>query len=220
MRPPHTRRSVLSAVGAALPVALAGCLAGTPGDDPATGDDSPADDGSPEESQTDEQPTGSTPRGRPEVDCATASRPPVSPIGDAETPTDASRYPERPDSVADESAVETYLTEYERAYRRNSLAEGYGEELTTAGVPLGSTRVFDSREGSAVVRVRYQYYYEYSDDDPDTTAVIHADSATTYATYYLDDRVLVRAEETGRLADESVLRPDPWSSGTVVECWE
>jgi hypothetical protein len=219
MRPPHTRRHILSAVGAAVPVALAGCLAGTPVDDPATGDGSTSDDRSPDGTATDDPTTVSTPRGRPEVDCATASRPPESPIGDRETPTDASRYPERPDSLADESAVETYLTAYERAYRRNSLAEGYGEELTTAGVPLGSLRHFDSREGSAVVRVRYQYYYEYT-DDPDTTAVVHADSATTYATYYLDDRVLVRAEATGRLADESALRPDPWATGSVVECWD
>lgn len=213
MRPPQTRRAVLSAVGTALPVALAGCLAGTPAD-PATDDDATSDDDSPEESTTAE----STPRGRPAVDCATADRPAAAPIGDAETPTDASRYPERPDSLSDESAVETYLTEYERAYRRNALAEQFGDELTTAGVPLGATRHFDSRDGSAVVRVRYQFYYEYA-DDPNTTATIHADSATTYATYYLDDRVLVRAASSGRLDDESVLRPDPWEHGEVVECW-
>jgi hypothetical protein len=213
MSPPQTRRAVLSALGTALPVALAGCLGDTRPDDPAT------DDGSPDESPTDDPPGTTTPRGRPEVNCATAARPPETAIGDAETPSDASRYPERPDSLADESAVETYLTEYERAYRRNALAEAYGDELTTAGVPLGSTRFFDAEAGSAVVRVRYQYYYEYA-DDPDTTAVIHADSATTYATYYLDDRVLVRAETTGRLGDESVLLPDPWESGAAVQCWD
>lgn len=210
MRPPQTRRAVLSALGSALPVALAGCLAGTPGDDA-----SPTDDAA----QTDDSTGDGSARGRPEVDCERASRPPETPIGDAETPTDASQYPERPESLSDDSTVETYLTTYERAYRRNALADQYGDELTTAGVPLGATRHFDSREGSAVVRVRYQYYYEYS-SDPETTAVVHADSATTYATYYLDDRVLVRAEASGMLDDESVLRPDPWDSGAVVECWE
>lgn len=208
MRPPQTRRALLATLGAAVPAALAGCLAGTPGDDGSTDDTA----------QTDDSTGDGTPRGRPEVDCTRAARPPETAIGDAETPSDNSRYPERPESLSDESAVETYLTAYERAYRRNALAEQYGDELTTAGVPLGSTQWFDSREGSAVVRVRYQYYYEYS-SDPETTAVVHADSATTYATYYLDDRVLVRAEASGMLDDESALRPDPWG-GEPVECWE
>jgi hypothetical protein len=211
MRPPQTRRALLATLGAALPVALAGCLADTPGDV-----------GSPTDaSQTDERTTDSTLRGRPDVACTSASRPPETAIGDAETPSDASRYPARPDSLSDESAVETYLTQYERAYRRNALAEQHGDELTTAGVPLGSTRWFDSQEGAAVVRVRYTYYYNYADSsDPETTATVHADSPTTYATYYLDDRVLVRAGEYGMLDDESALRPDPWDSGRVVECWE
>jgi hypothetical protein len=202
-----------------MPLALAGCLADGPADGSTTGDARTTGEGAPDGSPTGEQPTGTrTPRGRPEVNCATADRPPELPIGDDETPSDASRYPGRPDSLADESAVAAYLARYERAYRRNALAEGYGAELTTAGVPLGATRTFPSREGSAVVRLRYRYYYEYA-DDPNTTAVIHADSPTTYATYYLDDRVLVRAETSGPLNDESALRPDPWTSGTVVECW-
>jgi hypothetical protein len=71
-----------------------------------------------------------------------------------------------------------------------------------------------------VVRVLYTYYYNYDDSpDPETTATVHADSPTMYATYYLDDRVLVRAGEYGMLDDESALRPDPWDSGKVVECW-
>ena len=230
MRPSQTRRTLLATLGSALSVALAGCLTGTPGDDGQT------DDARAAESTT--APT-TTPRGRPDVDCASAFRPPETTIGDAETPSDASLYPERPESLSDESAVETFLTEYERAYRRNALAEQYGDGLTAVGVPLGATRWFDSREGAAVVRVRYEYYYGYTssqedgddsgqetatvaqdDSGQETATVAQADSATTYATYYLDDRVLVRAERSGILDDESVLRPDPWVVGRAVECWE
>jgi hypothetical protein len=189
-----TRRRTLAAASALLVGSLAGCQA-------------PGDPG----------------RDAPDYDCADAARPPPATVGDATDPTAASRYPDPPADPGDTDAVAAFVTAHERAFRRNGLAREYGDRLKTVGVSPGGTRSFDAPDGASVVRLRYHYYYETASEEAGadgTPTRIHADSATTWATYYVDGEVAVRAETTGPLDDESALVPDPWTEGEPVVCFE
>jgi hypothetical protein len=226
-----SRRETLAAAGALLVGSLAGCLA--PGDPGGSGDGDGDTDGP---SGTDDDPPsdtddpgdgdgtgGSADHGEaPEYDCALASRPPAAPVDDASEPADASRYPAPPEDPTDDDAVASYVTAHEVAFRRNALVQQYDDRLMKVGVSPGGTRSFDAPDGASVVRVSYHYYFEYAAEEAgtdETPVPIHADSATTWATYYVDGEAAVRAETTGPLDDESALVPDPWRSGEPVVCF-
>ena len=125
-------------------------------------------------------------------------------------------YPQRPESLADQSAVVDYVTRYERAYRRNDLRTEHGSALRTVGLAVEGTRTYDAPEGAAIVRVRYTFYYEVGGP---TETPVHADSPTTYASYYVDESVVLRAAASGLREDESALDPDPLAEGVPVECF-
>ncbi|WP_280178836.1 hypothetical protein [Halorussus halobius] len=40
-----------------------------------------------------------------------------------------------------------------------------------------------------------------------------------FASYYVDESVLVRAARTGRPDDDDALDPDPWATSEPVDCF-
>ncbi|USZ67803.1 hypothetical protein NGM10_13840 [Halorussus salilacus] len=146
-----------------------------------------------------------------------ADRPdPDPPDEDAEDAVEPTAYPTRPDSLADEDEVAEYVEAYERAYRRNALVEEWGDDLTRQTTSVRDVRTDDAPEGAAVVRVRYTY--SETVEQPEGTEM-HGDSPTVFASYYVDESVVVRAEDTGPRDDEDALDPDPWETGEPVECF-
>ncbi|WP_276252367.1 hypothetical protein [Haloarcula rara] len=105
-----------------------------------------------------------------------------------------------------------YIAAYESAYRTNWLLEEHGSELTDIYFGVGEPTYFESPPASVIGRLRYSYGFE-------TDSVV-ADSSTIYASYYVDNTLIVRAERRGRLRDESVLQPNPLDSGHVLECFD
>lgn len=148
-------------------------------------------------------------------DCDTANRPP-SPGPDADPPGDAERYtyPDRPDSPSNE-AVRSYVERYERAYRLNELRSRWGANLDHAGVFVEGTDTYDAPDGAVIARVEYAYGAGIEGND----GPIEVDSPTIYASYYVDDDVVLRAVEEGHQEDESRLIPDPIEQGQPVECF-
>lgn len=195
------RRRVLLAAGGCLGGLLSGCLDGTAS--PTSG--------------TAPQTASATPTSAesPSYDCDTAYRPPA-PSADDDPPGEADRYryPERPDSLADESAVVSYVESYERAYRLNDLRTEHGSDLVHAGVFQYETWVHEATADTAIVRVKYAFGYGIDRHD----GQVEADSPTIYASYAVDDDAVLRAVERGYQEDESGLNPDP-AAGSVVECF-
>lgn len=175
---------------------LAGCTA-TGGESP-TGTETPI--GTPTASP-------STPEREP-PDCVNPDRPePENGSGNIEP----AAYPEAPPAFDQIEAMADFIVAYEEAYRTNALLEKYGRELREVHLGIGEPRFFDSTPESTIARVKYTYGF-------DTNELV-ADSPTTYASYYIDDSVLSRAEQEGVLDDESILKPDPLTDGNVLQCF-
>ena len=149
----------------------------------------------------------------PEPDCDEASRPePDDPGPDTEDALGPTTYPEKPTSFDDDTLLE-YAEAYERAYRRNTLVEQFGDRLRDYDLIVRDIRVEEEGEG-AVVRIEYTFSETYEDAGSDATLI--GDSGKVVA-YYVDESVLVRAE-TDRSQNDS--GPDPLAQGTVLECFE
>lgn len=197
-----SRRRTLALTGTAL-ISLAGCLG-----DPLAG----SSDGA-----------RTTP---PEYDCATADRPEPDELDADSSDTESTdedagaveptAYPTRPASLSDDEEAAEYVQAYERAYRRNALVERWGDDLTEQSTWIEGVRTYDAPEGAAVVRV--QYTYSETVEESDGTEII-GDSPTVYASYYVDDSVVIRAVDTGLRDDERALDPDPWETGEPLECF-
>lgn len=181
------RRRVLLTSGTGLGVLVGGCL-----DLPTDGRQNP-----------------------PEYDCAVASRPTPSESDDEPRPEKA-QYPQRPESLSNDTAVIEYAKRYERAYRWNKEHEQYGDEFIGVGLSVNDVWTHDAPGGAAVVRLRYWYWAGYEQSDGSTP---HYDSPTIYVSYYVDDSVVIRAVDEGYQEDDDELDPDPWRSGTPVECF-
>jgi hypothetical protein len=152
----------------------------------------------------------------PSIDCDYADRPP-SPPQDADPPGDVERYiyPDRPDSLSSESTVRTYVRLYERAHRLNALRREYESSLTYVTFRDRTTWVHEAPERAAIGRVKYTYSYRHeTDGEP-----IASDSVVIYASYYIDDSMVLRAVEEGDRMDDSELNPDPVETGQPVECF-
>ncbi|MFD1586300.1 hypothetical protein ACFR9U_04860 [Halorientalis brevis] len=182
------RRQALLAGGSCISVLLSGCVGGT------------------SESTV----------GTPVYDCDDVARP-VSPSPNSDPPGEAGRYtyPDRPDSLSNESTVRTYVKSYERAYRLSALHEDYESSLDHAGVSVSNMWTHEAPEGAMIVRLKYRYRYGYEEGG----SPIEADSPTIYASYYIDDAVMLRAVHEGNQEDESGLDPDPVKQGQPVECF-
>jgi len=188
------RRHTLLAVGSCLGMLLSGCVGDT--SEPATGTPTPT-----AETST--------------YDCDATTRPP-SPTPDADPPGDAERYtyPTRPDSLSN-GTVRSYVERYERAYRLNKLHSEWETNLIHASVVSEDTNIYDAPDGAAIAQVKYAYDAEIEGDD----GPIEIDSPTIYASYYVDDEVVLRAVNTELQEDVSRLVVDPVEQGQPVECF-
>lgn len=201
------RRRALLVGGSCLSGLLSGCLGGSP---------APAETSTKTTTRTASPTSTPTATETPSYDCDTAYRPPApSANDDPPGETDRYRYPERPASLADESAVVSYVESYERAYRLNDLRSEHGSDLVHAGVFQYETWVHETTADAAIVRVKYAFGYGIERDD----GQVEADSPTIYASYAVDGDAVLRAVERGYQEDESGLDPDPVEAGSVVECF-
>ncbi|MBX0288523.1 twin-arginine translocation signal domain-containing protein [Halomicroarcula sp. F28] len=149
--------------------------------------------------------------GTPERDRPTCVEPTRPDPDSGSGAVDPVSYPETRPEVSESSAMAEYIAAYETAYRTNWLLEEHGSELTDVYFGVGEPTYFDSLPASVTGRLRYTYGFELE------SAI--ADSPTIYASYYVDDAVVVRAEHRGWLRDEDVLEPNPLDSGHVLECF-
>lgn len=198
------RRRALVAGGTCLGVLLSGCLGGA------------SDGGSGSERATwTASGTPITITETPTYDCDDADRP-APPGPDDDPPGDDARYdyPTRPGSLSDES-VRPYLGRYERAYRLNKLRARHGQYLNHASVDVEETVTFGAPDGTAVAQVKYTYDAEIEGDD----GPIEIGPSTMYASYYLDDVVVIRAVNERFQGDTSRLVVDPVEEGKPVECF-
>ena len=193
------RRRVLTYASAGLVGGLSGCLNGKSPDR-----EDASETGSP--TQTAETPT---------YECDAATRP-ASPGPDADPPGDAERYtyPTRPDSLSDEE-VRSYVARYERAYRLNKTYSQRGAYLNQVSVTIEETEIYDAPDGAVIVQVAYTYDAEIEGDD----GPIEIDSPLLYASYYVDDEVVLRAVDKKLQENVSRLVVDPITQGQPVECF-
>jgi len=152
---------------------------------------------------------------RPTYDCDAADRPPTPEL-DADPPGDAERYtyPDRPESLSTEE-MRSYVERYEQAYRLNTLHSEWEANLNHASVVVEETDTYDAPDGTAIAQVKYTYDAEIEGDD----GPIEIDSPRMYASYYVDDTVVLRAIDTEHQEDASRLIADPIEQGRPVECF-
>jgi hypothetical protein len=147
---------------------------------------------------------------RPQYDCTETSRP--YPGGNSSH--EPQPYPEGPPEPDD---IELFVRRYESGFRVNRLIETQGDDLVGFGIDGYETDRFDAPDEAAIIRVKYYYYYEVK-ENPDEPPV-HIDSSTTYASYYIDEDVVLRAAAEGPRDDEAALDPDPMEAGDPLECF-
>ena len=171
-----------------------------------------------------ESPPAETPSGEPtdannrtvppEYDCDEASRPTLREAVRARNETlEPLPYPDGPPPLGNEGAVTDYVTQYERAYVRKRERRDAAGSVTNFDLYPPDAKTYRVLGGSAVVRLKYWFTYQIGDGTV-------LDSSTQYATYYIDESVVIRTERDGPLEDEGALVPDPWESGVPVECFE
>ncbi|MFC7097719.1 hypothetical protein [Halobaculum marinum] len=117
--------------------------------------------------------------------------------------------------MTDESTLLSYVKEYERAYRLNDLYTEYGDNLDHGTIFIYETWTYEAPEDAAIARLKCPYSHGYTQGD----SQVEADSPTIYASYYIDDAVVLRASKTGYQEDESKLDPDPIEWGLPMECF-
>lgn len=124
-------------------------------------------------------------------------------------------YPPRPESLSTE-ALHAYVEQYERTYRLNKLRSDHGTYLLRATVVVvEGTDTYDAPDGAAIAQVKYTYDAEIEGDD----GPIEIDSPLLYASYYVDDTVVLRAVNTKLQEDVSRLVVNPMEQGQPVECF-
>lgn len=126
-------------------------------------------------------------------------------------------YPERPGSLSDAAAVRTYVEDYERAYKRNEWLEQLEAELVGFGMDVERTWNHDSAAGTAIARLKYTFWFTDEEEDGSLAA---GHSEVIYASYYVDDAVVLRAADAGRREDVVARDPDPLETGEPVECFD
>jgi hypothetical protein len=151
----------------------------------------------------------------PTYECDAATRP-ASPSPDADPPGAADRYtyPTRPDSLSNEE-VRSYVAQYERAYRLNKTYSRRGAYLNQVSVSIEETETYEAPDGAAIGQVMYTYDAEIEGDD----GPLEIDSPILYASYYVDDEVVLRAADKELQESVSRLVVDPITQGQPVECF-
>jgi hypothetical protein len=148
-------------------------------------------------------------------DCENLYRP-EPPGSGFDPPGDEERYeyPARPESLSNADAVRSFVEAFERAYTLNDLFAEYATALDRASVVVEDRWLHEAPEGAAVGRIEYTYSYRIDRGD----YYVDQDSPTYFASYYVDDAVVLRAVESCCPEDESKLRSDPLEEGRPVAC--
>lgn len=192
MPTPRSRRSLLASV-LPLTAAIAGCFDGR-----FAGSDAPAESGI---VATDA------------YDCDDVDRPDPSMPSDGEA-LEPADYPEPPASVLE--GADSYVREFEEAYRRNTFLAEYGPETREFGFRF-ETRQVDhvaSNDDREAVLVAVVYHLS-----AETRQADRPDEWDTRVTYYVDDHVVLRDRYEGVAGDPSI-DPDPRADGEPVACFE
>ncbi len=202
------RRRALLASSSCLVSLVSGCLGGS--SESATETLS----GTPNEAENDTS-TQTVPE-TPVADCDMVYRP-SSPSQETDLPGEDERYiyPQRPESLSEASAVISYVSAYERAYRMNDLYSQHGTDLEHASLSIDDSWTYEAPNGAAIVRLKCTYGYVANRGGSRFTG----DSPTIYVSYYISETVVLRAVERGYQEDESNLVPDPIEQGRPVECF-
>ena len=152
-------------------------------------------------------------RERPsETELQTAHRPPAQQPPKATTETVSPLpYPEKPTSYTEKTAT-TFITQYERGYRRNRLLKEDGKQLVAQGFSFDFTTIVDCNDSACVGRTQYQFTATRETAD----SLIVEDSGTILVAYYVSDSMVVRAEADRASTQTGVLSPDPWETGMIL----
>ncbi|QLD84514.1 hypothetical protein HWV23_01915 [Natronomonas halophila] len=169
------RRRLLAALGATSTAVLAGCLGSG---DPGDGTETPT----PEPCTVDRE----------------------TPVDVENEEIDVRELPEKPDEWT-ESSVETYVREYEAAYRQHKL---YSAEMTSYGHSESTENIRQTDRGWRV-ELRTNFYWNEDTDDGN----VHADSPYYTVVYLVADDRLLRAASEQHDADPSL------DDATTLECW-
>lgn len=141
------------------------------------------------------------------------TRPPAErPDAASEETVESLQYPAQPPTYNNET-VQTFVETHERAYRRNELLDKYGGNLVSHRFDFSWTVTIDTSGQAGVGRCQYTFTTRIEDGDD----YIVGDSATNVVTYYIDDDMIVRAQDTGETDQRHTLAPDPWKTGVVLD---
>lgn len=214
------RRDLLTASGAVVPVGISGCIdefetAERNVSEDGETEDGKTEDGEPEKTASNDGVTESRVRYSKSspAELPTEARPPAEKPPDAAQDTVSPRdYPAKPTEYTDQS-IQTFVESHERAYRRNGLLARWGSAVVSQGFEFDWTVTLNTNEGAGIGRCQYRYNWTTKEGDDYTVG----DSATIVVTYYVDDSMIVRAEDTGRVERRHELAPDPWESGVILE---
>lgn len=132
--------------------------------------------------------------------CSVDRADPVDPGGELKP----RELPERPEERTDET-VESYLREYESAYRQHLILS----ENTTAYGHSESLEDIREVEGGYRVELRTNFYYE----EETNRGMVHADSPYFRVRYLLVDDRLLRAAGEGHDAEPTL------EDAKTMECW-
>ncbi|WP_459881877.1 hypothetical protein [Halorubrum gandharaense] len=142
----------------------------------------------------------------------------IAPRPTAEEPSSATnetvspkQYPNKPTSY-DPDSIEKFVETHERAYRRNDLLNRFGGDLVSHSSHWDWTVTLETTESAGVGRCQYKY----SETQREHGEEIIGDSPNIVVTYYVDDSMVVRAEDTGEASNRDELQPNPWESGAVL----
>lgn len=111
-----------------------------------------------------------------------------------------------------EDDVESNVDSFERAYRRNLLLREHGRFLIEQSFDVDWVQALVVGEDAAIGRIQYRY----SESIDQGGEVVIGDSPTIVASYYLDESLVVRAEDKGRREQRDELDPDPWETGEIL----
>ena len=137
--------------------------------------------------------------------------PPPSAIGPA---TDRNRSTDSA-SLVDQTVA--YVTEFERAYRRNAFLARYGATAQTIELRRKGyrARTLGSSPDPEAIMVVIRYDLRMGTQQAATGP---RDQWDVHTVYYVDENVVLRAQYNG-VADELRFEPDPRTQGQLVACF-
>lgn len=152
----------------------------------------------------------------PGGDEALEPRPYPSPPWTADSGEDGARSDRSPPSLID--SVARYVTEFERAYRRNAFLARYGSAARTFELRRQGKRTAaigsSGNATAAMVAIRYDLT-----TGTRQTVTDPRDEWDIRVTYYVDENVMLRARYDG-IAEELAFEPDPRTQGSLVACFD